>query len=123
MERDSFARLWWPAGFRASQALGAWGVALSFFHCPVVFASVASCLIGVGLGACGVAISVLPGFLALGWSVSGVVFHILCLLSFGLGFVFGRRFPLRRLRSWQTVFRYSDWLFCIFKCIRVFLYV
>ena len=33
-----------------SRALGAWGVALSFFRCPAVIASVASCLIGVGLG-------------------------------------------------------------------------
>ena len=74
MERNSFAGLWRPAGFRASPTLGAWGVALSLFRCPAVFASVASCLIGVGLGACGVAMSVLPGFLALGWSVSGVVF-------------------------------------------------
>ena len=62
-------------GFRAGRALGAWGVALSFSRCPAVFASVVSCLIGVGLGACRVVVmSVLPGFLALGWSVSGVVF-------------------------------------------------
>ena len=44
------------------------------FCCPVVFASVVSCSIGVGLGACRVVMSVLPGFLALGWSVSGVIF-------------------------------------------------
>ena len=74
MKRNSFAGLWQPAGFQASRALGAWGVALSFFRCPAVCASVASCSIGVGLGACRVAMSVLPGFLALGWSVSGVVF-------------------------------------------------
>ena len=117
MEWNFFAGLWRPAGFRASRALGTWGVALLFFHCPAVFASVASCLTGVGLGACGVAMSILPGFLALGWSVSGVVFS----RSFVWAWLcFGRRFPLRRVRSWQTVFKYSDWLFCIFKCIRFF---
>ena len=74
MKRNYFVGLWRPAGFRASRALGAWDVALSFFRCLAVFVSVASCLIGVGLGACRVAMSVLPGFLALGWSVSVVVF-------------------------------------------------
>ena len=66
VERNSFAGLWWPAGFRASRAWGAWGVALSFFRCPAGFASVVSCSIGVGLGAGRVTMSVLPGFLALG---------------------------------------------------------
>ena len=70
MERNSFARLWRPAGFRASRALGTWGIALSFFRCPAVFASVVSCLIGVGLGA-----SVrLAGFLALGLECLGGCF-------------------------------------------------
>ena len=73
MKRDSFAGLWRPAGSWASRALGAWGVALLLFHCPAVFASVASCLSGVGLGARGgdVRLAWVSGF---GWNVSGVVF-------------------------------------------------
>ena len=64
MKRDSFAGLWRPVGSWASRALGAWGVALSLFHCPVVFASVAPYLSGMGLGARGgdVRLAWVPGF-------------------------------------------------------------
>ena len=49
-------------------------------YCAFVFPlSCGICVCGImfdwgGAGGCGVAMSVLPGFLALGWSVSGVVF-------------------------------------------------